>query len=82
MGAPVFRFYNVSQVIQIESDVSQTVLGVCLAQKENSRIHLQSNDTSGMRYTQIEREILATCLLVTNFTSISVGKDGACRKGP
>ncbi len=74
--APVLRFYDVNQPIQIESDASQTGLGVCLLQDGKPVAYISRAMTQAeMRYAQIEEEMLAICFACHKFHQYIYGKD-------
>ena len=74
--APVLRFYDVNQPVQIECDASQTGLGACLLQDGKPVAYASRAMTQPKtRYAQIEKEMLAICFACHKFHQYIYGKD-------
>ncbi len=74
--APVLRFYDVNQLVQIECDASQTGLGACLLQDGKPVAYASRAMTQPKtRYAQIEKEMLAICFACHKFHQYIYGKD-------
>ena len=80
---PVLRYYDVSKPVTIQADASQSGLGCCLLQ-EGRPVHYPSRamtDTE-KNYAQIEKELLATCLHLSQVPPVYLRQRGPRADGP